>query len=78
MEDLLIMAAVWAFVALFWFLLSLVLLLCSELLTDKRRFSRGIFLAPVWPLVILYGIWLGLAELWYMTDWDIQDLKRKS
>lgn len=32
--------------------------------SDARNGARIILLSPAWPLVLLWGIWAGLRNLW--------------
>lgn len=70
---------IWAVVAGFWLFMCAVLLACTLSGEQRQReqLSRGMFLSVVWPMVVLYWIWLGFAGLWNMTGWDLKVRKRK-
>ena len=37
----------------------------------KRNGARAIFLAPVWPGWLAYGLFIGLRHLWRATGWSV-------
>lgn len=64
---------VYVVVAVFWLIVSICYGLdAREARNDEeaKTCARMIFLTPVWPLVILFLIGLGIRELWRTADWQ--------
>jgi phosphotransferase system glucose/maltose/N-acetylglucosamine-specific IIC component len=64
-----IFLAIYLGVAACWLFVSVVMFLCCETADDKAKFARGIFFAPIWPLVVMYCLGMLARYMWDLADW---------
>lgn len=66
----------WAYlvIGILWFVVSVLLMGMLRLMAFEdhdpgmKGLGRAIFLTPIWPLVVLYVIYLGLRSAWRAAD----------